>query len=98
MTNTVDTAADAKEAFQHRTLGRLRRVEGQVRGIAKMLESDRNCIDILTQIQAARAALDSVGIALLQHHIETQLTQYMTAAPEELNNLMLAIRKIGRAG
>lgn len=43
-------------------LGRLRRVEGQVRGIARMVEEDRYCIDVLTQIAAIQAALDKVGL------------------------------------
>jgi DNA-binding FrmR family transcriptional regulator len=49
-------------------LKRLNRAEGQVRGIAKMVEDDRYCIDILTQISAARAALDKVAIELVREH------------------------------
>ena len=47
---------------------RLARIEGQVRGIAKMVEDDRYCIDVLTQINAARAALDKVALGLLDGH------------------------------
>ena len=47
---------------------RLARIEGQVRGIAKMVEDDRYCIDILTQINAVRAALDKVALGLLDGH------------------------------
>lgn len=49
-------------------LQRLKRIEGQVRGIHKMVEDDRYCIDIITQIAAARAALDKVGLQLLERH------------------------------
>lgn len=49
---------------------RLSRVEGQVRGIAKMVEDDRYCIDILTQLQAVRAALGKVEQELLREHID----------------------------
>lgn len=49
-------------------LRRLRRIEGQVRGIQKMIEDDRYCPEVLTQIAAARAALDRVGLALLEDH------------------------------
>jgi CsoR family transcriptional regulator, copper-sensing transcriptional repressor len=49
-------------------LKRLRRVEGQVRGIASMVENDRNCIDVLQQISAAQAALDKVALALVDDH------------------------------
>ena len=47
---------------------RLARIEGQVRGIARMVEDDRYCIDVLTQINAVRAALDKVALGLLDGH------------------------------
>jgi DNA-binding FrmR family transcriptional regulator len=49
---------------------RLRRVEGQVRGIQKMVDEDRYCIDVLTQVNATRAALESVALQLLADHTE----------------------------
>ncbi|HCH34182.1 MAG: hypothetical protein UY35_C0005G0019 [Candidatus Saccharibacteria bacterium GW2011_GWC2_48_9] len=49
-------------------LKRLRRAEGQVRGIANMVEEDKYCIDILTQISAARSALDKVAVELIRDH------------------------------
>ncbi|HYJ29921.1 MAG TPA: metal-sensitive transcriptional regulator [Allosphingosinicella sp.] len=52
-----------------RLLNRLSRVEGQVRGVARMVEEDRYCIDILTQIQAVRAALGRVETELLKDHL-----------------------------
>ncbi len=48
---------------------RLRRIEGQVRGIARMVEEDKYCIDILTQVSAASRALQSVALALLEEHM-----------------------------
>ncbi len=51
-------------------LKRLRRAEGQVRGVARMVEEDTYCIDVLTQINAARAALDKVAVELLRDHAE----------------------------
>ena len=48
---------------------RLHRIEGQVRGIERMVEADRYCIDILTQIAAVRTALDSLSLQLLQDHV-----------------------------
>ena len=48
---------------------RLHRIEGQVRGIEKMVEDDRYCIDILTQIGAVRTALENVGLKLLEDHV-----------------------------
>ena len=61
------------DAVEHndkpKLLNRLSRLEGQVRGIARMVEEDRYCIDILTQIQAARAALSRVETELLKDHL-----------------------------
>jgi CsoR family transcriptional regulator, copper-sensing transcriptional repressor len=51
-------------------IGRLRRIEGQVRGIQRMVEDDRYCIDVLTQVNSARAALEGVALLLLQEHTE----------------------------
>ena len=51
-------------------LRRLRRVEGQVRGLRQMVEDDRYCIDVLQQIAAAQAALDKVALGLLNDHVE----------------------------
>lgn len=50
-------------------LRRLRRVEGQVRGLQRMIDEDKYCIDVLTQISAAGSALQSVAIGLLEEHI-----------------------------
>ncbi|GAA1049103.1 metal-sensitive transcriptional regulator [Arthrobacter russicus] len=58
--------SEEKQAY----LRRLRRVEGQVRGIAKMVEEDKYCIDILTQMAAVNKALHAVSIGLLQEHID----------------------------
>ena len=50
-------------------LNRLRRVEGQVRGVARMVEEGRYCIDVLTQLQAVRAALNGVETQMLRDHL-----------------------------
>ncbi len=52
-----------------RLLNRLRRIEGQVRGIEKMVEDDRYCIDILTQISAVTTALESLAFRILDDHV-----------------------------
>jgi DNA-binding FrmR family transcriptional regulator len=54
---------------KQKVLTRLRRIEGQVRGIEKMVEEERYCIDVLTQVAAAKAALESVSLALLDDHM-----------------------------
>ncbi|NLY54074.1 MAG: metal-sensitive transcriptional regulator [Firmicutes bacterium] len=47
---------------------RLRRIEGQIRGVQRMIEEDRYCVDILIQLAAVRAAIDKVGLALIEDH------------------------------
>lgn len=49
-------------------LTRLKRIEGQVRGVAKMIEDDRYCVDVLTQVSAVKSALDAVAMQLLADH------------------------------
>jgi len=56
-------------ATKKECLSRLRRVEGQVRGIARMVEDERYCIDVITQIQAVRAAIRKVEDKLLEDHV-----------------------------
>lgn len=51
-------------------INRLKRIEGQVRGIQNMIEQDRYCIDILTQISAIQAAMNNVGLQLLEKHTQ----------------------------
>ncbi len=71
--------ADTKDAH----LKRLRRVEGQVRGIAKMVEDDKYCIDILTQVSAATKALQSVALCLLDEHLAHCVVNAARAGGEE---------------
>jgi CsoR family transcriptional regulator, copper-sensing transcriptional repressor len=56
-------------ADKDQLLARLARVEGQVRGVTRMIEDDRYCIDVITQITAVQAALDKVALGLLDDHI-----------------------------
>ncbi|TQM38015.1 metal-sensitive transcriptional regulator [Pseudonocardia cypriaca] len=56
-------------------LKRLRRIEGQVRGIAKMIEGDKYCIDVLTQVSAATKALEAVALGLLDEHLRHCVAQ-----------------------
>lgn len=64
------TAAKVCDKDRARNLARLKRIEGQVRGIAQMVEQDRYCVDIMTQIAAAQSAMRSVGKELLRHHLK----------------------------
>ena len=56
-------------------LKRLRRIEGQVRGLERMVEEDKYCIDILTQVSAATRALQSVALGLLDEHLSHCVTE-----------------------
>ena len=56
-------------------LSRLRKIEGQVRGIVRMVEDERYCVDILTQLRAARAALRRVEDSVLREHVEHCVAQ-----------------------
>jgi DNA-binding FrmR family transcriptional regulator len=53
-----------------KVLNRLRRIEGQVRGVARMVEDDRYCIDVLTQVRALKAALSRVETEILKDHLD----------------------------
>ncbi len=58
-----------REDHKQPLLARLKRAEGQVRGLQKMIEDERYCIDILTQVSATRAALDGVALEVLRDHV-----------------------------
>lgn len=58
----------SKHADHKKVVNRLKRVEGQVRGLVQMVESEKYCVDILTQIKAARSALKSIELEILEGH------------------------------
>jgi CsoR family transcriptional regulator, copper-sensing transcriptional repressor len=64
-------------------LKRLRRIEGQVRGIAKMIEDDKYCIDVLTQVSAATHALQNVALGLLEEHMGSCVVDAAKAGDDE---------------
>jgi len=68
-----------KEAY----LKRLRRVEGQIRGLQRMVEEDKYCIDILTQVSAATKALQSFSLELLEEHLSTCVMDAAAAGGKE---------------
>ncbi|HET6449264.1 MAG TPA: metal-sensitive transcriptional regulator [Conexibacter sp.] len=79
-------------------LKRLRRIEGQTRGLQKMVEEDRYCIDILTQISAVQAALDKVALGLLDGHVHHCVVEgHGPKAPAEMTDeLMSAVGRLVR--
>jgi len=76
---------------------RLRRIEGQVRGLQRMLESGRECEDVLTQVMAVRSSIDQVGLLLMDRHIDTCLLGSKDAEAG-LRNLQRALRMWLRFG
>jgi CsoR family transcriptional regulator, copper-sensing transcriptional repressor len=79
-------------------LKRLNRVEGQVRGVAAMIETDRYCIDILTQIAAVRSALDAAALQLLEDHTRgcVQGAVQSGRGDAAINELMQAVARFTR--
>src|SRR3990172_7891782 len=78
-------------------LARLRRIEGQIRGIHRMLADDRVCEDIVTQLMAARSSLEQVGLLIIDRHIERSLIANQPPA-EALRNLQEALKLWMRFG
>ena len=80
-------------------LARLRRIEGQVRGIERMVEDDRYCIDVLTQISAAQAALEKVALGLLDGHARHCVVEAPDGLKDErTEELMAAVGRLMRRG
>jgi DNA-binding FrmR family transcriptional regulator len=81
------------------TLGkRLNRIEGQVRGISRMIVEDRYCIDVLTQISAVQSALDAVALRLLEHHLQGCVQQAVRSGDGDraIEEALGVIRKFAR--
>lgn len=78
---------------------RLRRIEGQVRGIQKMVDEDRYCIDVLTQVNATKAALESVALQLLADHTEHCVTDAIRSGggKQKIRELNQAVERLVRS-
>ena len=80
---------------------RLNRIEGQVRAVSRMIDDGEYCIDIITQIQAARSALQSVGKIILEKHLKHCVAGALeahdeTAIDEKLQEIMTVIKRMGK--
>jgi len=80
-----------------RALRRLKNIEGQVRGLQRMVDEEKYCVDILTQVSAVRAALHSVGMLILRRHVETCVSDAIatggTERVEIIDELMSVLAK-----
>src|SRR3954452_24705896 len=99
MATPTTTPTRGYSATKDQLLKRLRRIEGQVRGIGAMAEEDRYCIDVLTQISAVQAALDKVGLGLLDEHARhCVLGADEENREEKTQELMASVARLMRRG
>jgi len=89
---------EQKQIAKDDVLKRLRRIEGQVKGIQKMIEEDKYCVDVLIQIAAIRAAINKVGILIFENHTRECLKKAREEKQEEkmieeLINVMVKFTK-----
>jgi len=94
------TPARGYSATKDQLLKRLARIEGQVRGIERMVDDERYCIDVITQISAIQAALDKVALGLLADHADHCIADgHGGKTPEENSQeLMAAVARLMRRG
>ena len=100
---TANTATQTHGYTPHKDqlLKRLARIEGQVRGISKMIEDDRYCIDILTQLGAVDTALEAVAIKVLEEHVQHCVAGALASGDPELakemaDELLKAVQRFAK--
>jgi DNA-binding FrmR family transcriptional regulator len=98
MPETKSTPTRGYTATKDQLLKRLRRIEGQVGGVERMIEADRYCIDVLTQISAVQAALDKVALGLLDDHARHCVLGADGDQSEKTEELMAAVGRLMRRG
>jgi len=99
MAMTTPTETRGYSATKDELQKRLKRVEGQVRGVEGMVDEDRYCIDVLTQISAIQAALDKVALGLLDDHARHCVRGAEgDAQVDKTNELMVAVGRLMRRG
>ena len=100
MKHSPDHAEAVDPAIKDANLKRLRRIEGQIRGLQKMVEDDRYCPDIVTQIASVQEALRGVGRQLLRNHLKHCATTAIRKGPKEADRtydeLLALITSISR--
>ena len=99
--STTSSAHHGYAADKDALVKRLHRIEGQVRGIERMVEEDRYCIDILTQISALSTALDSLGLKILDGHVNHCVAGALATgdpevAEEKSKELLEAVHRFSR--
>lgn len=102
MTEATPTHVHGYAGEKDALVKRLHRIEGQVRGIERMLEDDRYCIDILTQLAAVTTALEAVGLKILDEHVRHCVAGALQsgderAAAEKTEELLAAVQRFTKA-
>jgi DNA-binding FrmR family transcriptional regulator len=98
----TETATRGYVADKERLVKRLHRIEGQVRGIERMIEDDRYCIDVITQISAVTTALESVAFQILDEHVNHCVAGALASgdpaeAEAKSQELLKAVHRFARA-
>jgi len=98
---TTETHTHGYSADKDQLLKRLARIEGQVRGIAKMIEDDRYCIDVLTQLGAVDTALEAVALKVLEDHVAHCVAGALASgdpqlADEKSRELLAAVQRFAK--
>jgi CsoR family transcriptional regulator, copper-sensing transcriptional repressor len=94
LTDMAKTKEPGYKASKDELLTRLARVEGQVRGVKRMVEEDRYCIDVLTQIEAAQAALNKIALGLVDDHVRHCMQAGQGASDKQVQELMGAVGRL----
>jgi DNA-binding FrmR family transcriptional regulator len=98
-TSAGAAATPAYRGDKDALIKRLRRVEGQVRGVERMVDEERYCIEVVTQITAIQAALDKVALGLLEEHAQHCVIGAAAGEQEErTTELMGAVKRLMRHG
>ncbi|WNF35346.1 metal-sensitive transcriptional regulator [Bacillaceae bacterium IKA-2] len=92
-------AVKRREEDKHKLINRLKRIEGQVRGVQRMIEDDRYCVDVLVQVSAVSAALKKVGYTLLDDHTRGCVSQAVVdgEGDEAIEELMKVIQQFSKS-
>jgi CsoR family transcriptional regulator, copper-sensing transcriptional repressor len=90
----TETKTPGYKASKDQLLTRLARVEGQVGGVKRMVEEERYCIDVLTQIEAAQAALNKIALGLVDDHVRNCMRGGKGASEEQVQELMGAVGRL----
>ena len=101
MPTTTDAAARGYTPHKEQLLKRLARIEGQVRGISRMIEDDRYCIDVLTQLGAVDTALEAVAVKVLEDHVQHCVAGALASgnkqeADEKSRELLEAVQRFAK--